>query len=358
MASYNTAAAQDNRWNLGMPLPAGGPLNYTPNEDVKRVGSGQLADPAAIWVSKLPRGGKTPKAGIEDIVQRVAVKVGATHAWIRSAVHNYGYAYDKFGNRIPVFEDGVFAGWKFVRKDNHITVAFGTSETHVVVHGHIYVNADAIGTPTGLMDASARKYLCEGDGRVLELWKQVKNRHEYVPQEDAILQRPTRDSRHGQASSGRPRWQEEFLMDHYCPYSGDDYYFPCPHIELVEHFLSKDYFLNRMVHNSKLMPKFIIFGHLPTKTHHEEHLRISEGNVSFLLDMTSPHNSVVQTASATFGIRDGGGGALALPIAVQALESSFLSAAIATSSKAPLWKGSLQRYNTDLSIHGFEHKQI
>ncbi|KAK7942720.1 uncharacterized protein PG986_011833 [Apiospora aurea] len=208
------------KWNIGMPLPAGGPLRYKPTGKIVRVGSGQLADPVATWVSDLPRGGIGPKAATEDIVQRVAVKVGATHAWIRSVVHNYGYEYDKFGNRIPVYnENGAFTGWKFVRKDNHITVAFGTSETHVVVHGHIYVTADATGTPTGLMDMGSRKYVCDGDGRVLELWKQVESRHEHGPEEGARPQHTTGDSRHGQTSYGRPRWQEEFLMDHYCPWN-------------------------------------------------------------------------------------------------------------------------------------------
>ncbi|KAK7931530.1 hypothetical protein PG985_002242 [Apiospora marii] len=155
------ATVSDNRWNIGMPFPPGGPLRKHPQEKVVQVGAGQLADPAAIWLCGLPKGGFAAKGAIEDIVQRTAVKVGATHAWIRFPVHNYGYAYDEYGRRIPVFdESGNFLGWKLVRKDNHITVSFGTSSTHVVVHGHIYVTADAIGAPTGYLDARDRKYIC------------------------------------------------------------------------------------------------------------------------------------------------------------------------------------------------------
>ncbi|KAK8023161.1 hypothetical protein PG991_007042 [Apiospora marii] len=227
------ATVSDNRWNIGMPFPPGGPLRKHPQEKVVQVGAGQLADPAAIWLCGLPKGGFAAKGAIEDIVQRTAVKVGATHAWIRFPVHNYGYAYDEYGRRIPVFdESGNFLGWKLVRKDNHITVSFGTSSTHVVVHGHIYVTADAIGAPTGYLDARDRKYICNGDERTFELWKEIKHRSSEAGQPQP---HPFND---------RPSWQEEFLMEHYCPCEHDvgrrddgrwdDHYCPCPHVELLE----------------------------------------------------------------------------------------------------------------------------
>ncbi|KAK6854249.1 hypothetical protein PG995_009342 [Apiospora arundinis] len=211
-AQQAAALANGSRWDIGMPLPAGGLFKYSTRGKVVKVGTGQLADPMTIWLCDLPNEGLGPKAAIEDMVQRVAVQVGVTHAWVRSRVHNYGYAYDQYGNRIPIFDEhGKFVEWKFVRKDNHITVAFGTSETHVNVHGHIYVKADATGAPTGFMDLDTRKYVCYEDNRIIELWKQTERRNGPASGGDS--------ARH-QDSFDRPRWQEEFLMDHYCP---------CPH---------------------------------------------------------------------------------------------------------------------------------
>ena len=210
-----------------MPFPPGGPLKMRPQEGVEQIGAGQLADPAAIWICPPPKGNWAAKAAIEDIIQRSAVKVGATHAWIRYPVHNYGYEYDKHGRRIPLFdESGNFREWKSVRKDNHITVSFGTGATHVVVHGHIYVTADAAGAPTGYMDARDRKYICDGDQRTFELWKHNGPQHRSEADPPQIY-------------NDRPSWQEEFLMEHYCPCEHDvgrgvDHYCPCPHIELLE----------------------------------------------------------------------------------------------------------------------------
>ncbi|KAK8053984.1 hypothetical protein PG996_013285 [Apiospora saccharicola] len=233
MAQDAATTASDNRWDIGMPFPRGGPLKKCFEENAEQVGAGRLANPAAIWLCRPPKGNPVAKAAVEDIVQRSAVKVGATHAWIRFPVHNYGYAYDKYGNRIPLFDDcGNFNGWKLVRKDNHITVSFGTSENHVVVHGHIYVDADAIGAPTGYMDPRDRKYICDGDERTFELWKQI----EHHRSSEAADRQP-------QDFNDRPTWQEEFLMEHYCPCDHkiacrngvwDDHYCPCPHIELLE----------------------------------------------------------------------------------------------------------------------------
>ncbi|KAK8879290.1 hypothetical protein PGQ11_000584 [Apiospora arundinis] len=221
----SVVAPQDNRWDIGMPLPAGTamPVRKQKKEIYGSVGSGQLADPIALWIAEPEN--DTQKEAVEDIVQRIAVRVGVTHAWIRSKVHNYGFAYDEAGNRIPVFDNsGVFVEWKFVRKDNHITVDFGHNEGNIAVHGHIYVDADAKGVPTGLMDPGARKYICNSDERILELWKQTDHRN--APGLEGTISRPQPligDSERDQPASDRPRWQEEFLMDHYCP---------CPHSNL------------------------------------------------------------------------------------------------------------------------------
>ncbi|KAK8098049.1 uncharacterized protein PG998_013535 [Apiospora kogelbergensis] len=227
MAQCIAVSDQDTRWNIGMPLPLGGPPpTYRAAGRVVTVGKGQLTDPAAQWMCDLPEEHeKNKKAAIEDIVQRVAVQVGATHVWIRSRVHNYGYVYDKYGNRVPIVdESGKFVEWKMIRKDNHITAAFGTSTTHVNVHGHIYVTTDVTGSPTGFMDVGSRKYVCNGDVRILELWKQTERRPQHSGRD---------------ANVDRPEWQDEVLMDHYCPCPhadvrpGDDHYCPCPHVQAV-----------------------------------------------------------------------------------------------------------------------------
>lgn len=235
MAQYAAVRDRDTRWDIGMSLPIGGPHDYSSREDVETVGGGQLADPAASWLCNIPEAeDMVAKAAIEDIVQRVAVMVGATHALIRSKVHNFGYDYDENGNRVAMLdESGKFLGWKFIRKDNHLTVAFGTSLTHVNVHGHIYVKTDGAGMPTGFMETGSRRYISHGDDRIFELWKQSERR-----------------SRHpvGDANSDRRQWQDEFLMDHYCPCPhadvrpGDDHYCPCPHVELVglDHWCPND----------------------------------------------------------------------------------------------------------------------
>lgn len=221
-----TTAQESNRWDVGMPFPAGVRKQITKYGE--QVGAGQLSSPAAIWTCIPPPENQAPKEAIEDMVQRVAVMVGATHARIRSTVHKYGFAYDGLGNRITVFnEHGEFENWRFIRKDAHITVDFGFGEDHVAVHGHVYVKADDQATPTGLMDVGTRKHICEGDERILELWKQADRRN-----------RPSIG--HNESSLKRPCWQEEFLIDHYCRCEHrdvgleDDHYCPCPHIKLLE----------------------------------------------------------------------------------------------------------------------------
>ncbi|KAK8014405.1 hypothetical protein PG990_007701 [Apiospora arundinis] len=186
---------RNNRWNVGMPFPDG--VRKSTEPTCPPIGAGQLANPAAKWVCR-PPGNLAAKEAVEEMVQRIAVQVGATHIRIRSKVHNYGFAYDEYGNRMPVFDQcGNLIEWKLIRKDAHVTVDFGHSEDHVGVHGHIYVTADSQGAPTGLMEKGTRKYICDGDDRILELWEQIETRPQHL----------VRD-----ANNDRPRWQEEFLQ--------------------------------------------------------------------------------------------------------------------------------------------------
>ncbi|KAK6845845.1 hypothetical protein PG987_001033 [Apiospora arundinis] len=166
--------AQDNWWDIRMPLPPGTPLSSKQKErDVRaHIGSGQLADPRAMWTCNIPEdeAADAKMAAIERIVRGVAAEIGLTHAWIRSKVHNYGYEYDKDGNRVPEFDkDGFCIGWKIVRKDNHLTVDFGHSANNVAVHGHIYVKADQEGIPTGLMDMGPDNSILTGTQDVTDL---------------------------------------------------------------------------------------------------------------------------------------------------------------------------------------------
>ncbi|KAK8085098.1 hypothetical protein PG997_006369 [Apiospora hydei] len=216
MAPYVAMSdTQDNGWDVGMTLPPGVSVSLDLQQQqrtMEYVGSGQLACPRAIWVYKAPYE-MARKAAIEDIVQTIAVKVGATHAWIRSDVHTTGYSYDEFGNRLRLYNrHGEFIGYELVEKDPHITVNYGTSDTVVVVHGHVYVKTNRKGMLTGFMERGTREHVYNRDDRILELWKMTRDSNRPGPLGAARYcpQHPTETARCDEHYCGRTHWKTEY----------------------------------------------------------------------------------------------------------------------------------------------------
>ncbi|KAI1493625.1 hypothetical protein F5X96DRAFT_666541 [Biscogniauxia mediterranea] len=83
---------------------------------------------------------------------------GLRFVWIISANHDQKYCYDKSGKRIQIIEN----------------VRLGTDENTCMLHGHINVTVNKDNVATGFMEEGSRKYITEGDDRILELWEYSK----------------------------------------------------------------------------------------------------------------------------------------------------------------------------------------
>ncbi|KAI1077763.1 hypothetical protein F5B20DRAFT_252387 [Whalleya microplaca] len=165
-------------WNIGMDLPPGKipSLNYGKKGKTDGGYPPTSTGYGKNWVGDYPtednsdwndfaRGG-----AIEGIVNSILKLTTLRHVWIIFANHDKKYCYDEDGRRIPIYENGK-RKWKMEPADEHITVRFGTDENKCMLHGHIYVTVDEQKVPTGLMKEGTRKYITNGDERILELWE-------------------------------------------------------------------------------------------------------------------------------------------------------------------------------------------
>ncbi|KAI0599561.1 hypothetical protein F4775DRAFT_591346 [Biscogniauxia sp. FL1348] len=166
-------------WNIGMPLPRG----RVPCLNYGRKGKSDGGYPSSSrnygkdWVGDYPQEGgwdDIPRGrAVEQIANEVLDMTGLRFVWIISPNHDQKYCYDESGKRIQVIENGK-KKWKTEKADHHITVRLGTDENTCMLHGHINVTVNKDNVVTGFMEEGSRKYITEGDDRIIELWEYTK----------------------------------------------------------------------------------------------------------------------------------------------------------------------------------------
>ncbi|KAI2603432.1 uncharacterized protein GGS25DRAFT_526465 [Hypoxylon fragiforme] len=240
-------AVDDKRWNADMEMPKekSRPHFLGESDARRRSGSGTVDDPLIVWLGKMPKDSEIKEAN-EDIARRTALELGLiTHVYIRCAAQSSKFV-DRDGKRIPIWNPDTIAFQHETKEaDPHLSLAFGTNSTSLVLYGYVNVTVDEEGKPIDFATSRIEDHVVDGDDRILEIFEYEATQQDCAPycskhvsREKLINTCPLAQAR------GCPRHDMDGLLDHWCPRAHwrteiyGDHYCPCLHdiSDLEDHY--------------------------------------------------------------------------------------------------------------------------